>query len=291
MSAIPTLPLLLTPHLRTLCIEPTNACNLSCVTCPVHTRKVGFMSIDLYRNILSEGLELKPDILYLSYQGESFLHPQIDQFLKLGYTSGIKNRMLFTNGMLIEPYLAVIAECLTKITFSLDGFGEVNDKIRLGCNYEAVLGNIEKLILTRQKLGSELKIGVNITRYTQTKKEISDFVKTMLKIADTVTVTDYHDKNNRYPNKSNRRTARYCSFPLNSIAYLWDGSVSFCLLGAADIPIINNGQHQTVNQLWGSKMWKEIRSDSFKLGHPPFQGCVKCERGRHNRIQTYQGNR
>lgn len=290
MATIPNLPLHLTPPLRTVCVEPTNDCNIHCKMCPVRERKIGYMSLSLYRKILLETSRLKPDNLYLSFQGESFLHPQIKEFLQLGYNSGIKNRVLFTNGMLIEPYLKVIAGCLTKITFSLEGPEEINDKIRVGCKYDTVLDNIEKLILARRELGSNLKIGVNITRTTQTPEEISNFKNEMLQIVDTVSVTECHDKNNRYIRRCNRkRMARYCAFPLNSIAVLWDGSVSFCLLAATKVPTLNGVRAQDWNlaELWTSRGWKLLRNESLKQGHPTFPGCSWCERWRENRIKTW----
>ena len=295
LRVVPNLSLHLTPKLRTIAMEITNNCNLNCEMCHIHDLKrgYGYMDIRLYRKILNQAVKLKPTTLHLNFEGESFLHPKIREFLRLGYLSGIPRRVLFTNGMMVKPHLEAIAKYLTKITFSLDGIGEVNDKIRVGCNYDTVIENIEELKLIREKLGSTLKIGANLTNYTQTPEQIHDFMTEMLQIVDTVSVAEYRDQKNQYTKSgydlrhikdaNDRRTVRptrYCAFPLNTIVVLWDGSISFCMCAVTSHPPLLsdfNAYTDDLAEVWKSDQWKQMRNDAFRLGYPPYKECVTCE--------------
>jgi MoaA/NifB/PqqE/SkfB family radical SAM enzyme len=296
LRVIPNLALNYIPKLRTICIETNNICNLQCVFCNVHVqeRKYGYMDLNLYRKIIGQSAKLKPTTLHLNFEGESFLHPHIKEFLELSVSSGAKYRQLFSNGMLVKPYLETIAKCLTKITFSLDGIGEVNDKLRVGCKYDVIMANIKELRQIRDNLGSSLKIGVNLTNYTQTEKEIHAFTKEMLGIADIVQISEYRDPLNHYTKPGyNRRIAlkdtddkrvarpvKYCAFPLNTLVVLWNGDISFCLCSVTSNPPMiagYNAYKDKLKTIWESYWWKQMRNDSFRIGYPPYKVCVECE--------------
>jgi MoaA/NifB/PqqE/SkfB family radical SAM enzyme len=297
LRVIPKLSLNYVPKLRTVCVEVTNNCNLACKMCNVHVqkRKYGYMDIELYRKVIAEvAAKTKSVNLHLNFEGESFLHPRIKEFLQLSVASGAKSRQLFSNGMRVKPHLETIAQCLTKIIFSLDGIGEVNDSIRVGCKYDVIMENIKALRVIRDNIGSPLKIGVNLTNYTQTEREISEFTKEMLSIADAVQISEYRNPKNHYEkqgydrrmalkNTSDKRVARqarYCAFPLNSLVVLWDGSISFCLCAVTSHPPMIDGFNantDSLSSIWGSRKWREMRNNAFSLGYPPFEECVECE--------------
>lgn len=290
LRLIPNLSLNYVPVLRTICVEVTNRCNLNCRMCNVHIQKrqYGAMSIELFKKIIMESASLKPNTLHLNFEGESFLHPKIKDFLELSIASGAKHRQLFSNGMLVKPYLETIAKCLTKITFSLDGIGEVNDNIRIGCKYDVIISNIQALRVIRDNIGSALQIGVNLTNYTQTEKEIVEFKKEMSSIVDVVQVSEYRDPKNHYTKPGydmrfgGQRVARrvyYCAFPLNSLVVLWNGDISFCLCAVTTKPpmLPFNANNQRLDTIWRSAVWREMRNNTFRLGYPPYQNCVECE--------------
>ena len=296
LRVIPNFSLNYIPKLRTICVEVTNHCNLTCKMCNVHVqkRKYGYMDIELFKKIILQSSQLKPSTLHLNFEGESFLHPQIKDFLELSLASGAKYRQLFSNGMRVKPYLETIAKTLTKITFSLDGIGEVNDNIRVGCKYDVIINNIKELRLIRDTLRSPLQIGVNLTNYTQTEKEIKDFTKEMLNIADIVQISEYRDPQNHYTkpgydrrtalknvnDKRIARTVRYCAFPLNTIVILWNGEISFCLCAVTSHPPMIEGfnaNQDKLKNIWRSTWWKTMRNNAFRLGYPPYGECVECE--------------
>ena len=180
LRVVPNLSLIVNPALREVCVEITNNCDLHCKMCNLRNMKRGFgyMQLDLFKKVIREMKSLKVDRLHLNFEGESFLHPQIHDFLRLSVESGATCRKMFTNGMNVEPYLEDIAKNLTSIMFSLDGIGVVNDEIRVGSKYEVITENIRKLKAVRDSFNSSLKIGVNLTNYTQTPEQYVVFKDT-----------------------------------------------------------------------------------------------------------------
>ena len=294
LRVVPNLPLILNPELREVCVEVTNNCNLRCLECNLRNMKrpFGYMPIELYRKVVAEVKQMRVDRLHLNFEGESFLHPKIPEFLKLSVESGATSRQMFTNGMNVGPYLKDIAKYLTKITFSIDGVGVVNDSIRLGSKYETIADNLHKLIAVRNMMGSPLKIGVNLTNYTQTPQQVQEFIDTFFSIADFVSVCEYRDSKNHYlksgydlrhiqnvTDKPVAKPVKYCSFPLNTIVVLWNGDVSFCTCAVTSCPpmLPFNAYKNTLHEMWTSKYWRNMRNDAAKLGYPPYPECVDCD--------------
>ena len=296
MRVVPNLSLNFNPKLRIICVEITNHCNMACQMCNLRNteRKFGYMNLNLFKEIVKQSASLKPTTFHLNFEGESFMHPQIKQFLELSAATNSKHRQLFTNGMLVKPHLETIARCLTMIVFSLDGVDEANDRIRLGCKYDVVMENIEALKEVRDQLGTDLKIGVNLTNYTQTEKEIQDFIAEMQShFVDIISISEYRDEMNHYikpgydrrsvEKRNSKRIAipiRYCPFPLNTIVVLWNGDISFCLCAVTTHPPTLtqfNAYNDSLKDIWNSQTWREMRNDSFRLGYPPFKVCTECQ--------------
>jgi radical SAM protein with 4Fe4S-binding SPASM domain len=276
------------PQLELLCIEPTNKCNLECRMCISKGRKQGFMEMALFNKVLSEARQLlhgKAHI-HLSYGGEPFLHPKIGKMIKTAGGMGFSEVTLFTNGMLIDPYIDLIVKNLTNITFSLEGIGKVNDDIRLGCKYDIVLRNIKKLRSARIRTKSQIQISISCTWTTQKKAEIDDFVTQILEVADQVYVRPCRDIDRKIIPK-NIDTLKiihsmYCSFPLTSLVVLWDGAVSNCTYVGSSPFQIGNAREQTISQIWRCNHARSVRFETLRLGFPQNTTCARCTIWREN---------
>lgn len=294
LRKVPNLPLALNPKLREVCVEITNNCNLRCKECNLRNmkRQFGYMPIELYKKVVAEVKQMGVERFHLNFEGESFLHPQIRDFLRLSIESGASSRQMFTNGMNVEPYLEDISKYLTKIMFSIDGLGEVNDNIRLGSDFKVIVENIRKLTLIRNMTASPLKIGVNLTNYTQTPQQIQEFIDTFFPLVDILSVCEYRDPKNHYAksgydlrhihapdDKPIAKPVNYCSFPLNTIAVLWNGDIAFCTCSVTSCPPLMpfNAYRNTLHEIWTSKQWRTMRNQSAKLGYPPYPECVDCD--------------
>ena len=147
------------PQLNLAYLELTNNCNLSCEMCTFKKvqEKIGYMPKSLFHSCVDQLSEMGIKTLYLHGAGESLLHPDFKDFLKYAISKrnhgGIQSVAWVDNGMLFNKGISdlVVDLQVDEINFSIDGVGEVNDKIRIGSKYSIIENNIKYLISKREK--------------------------------------------------------------------------------------------------------------------------------------------
>ncbi len=103
-------------------IEITNACNLSCSFCPTTSRKLEFMEVSDFANIIKK-VSPFTDYVYLHVKGEPLLHPDLGEILNI-----CANHSMFvnitTNGTLLKDNMEKLshATSLRQINVSLHSF-------------------------------------------------------------------------------------------------------------------------------------------------------------------------
>lgn len=183
---------------------------------------------------------------------------------------------MFTNGMLIEPYIETIAKSLSTITFSLDGVGKVNDEIRLGCNYQKVIQNIRKLRHIREQLHAGIQIKVNCTKTTQTDIELDEFLTEMKDLADIVRIGMVRNTENRLDNTMSNGNI-FCSNPFRILVLLWNGNVSYCQCSGPFPPVVGNIYENSLREIWTSQTMRNARVEAVKFGTPQCKLCENCD--------------
>ena len=128
-------------------VEPTNDCNLGCVMCYRGKRKIGYMDFGLFTKVVDDLASIGDVRLGLCVGGEPLLHPQISNMLE--YAMANRNRFsevsLITNGMLLSKVVAdtIVKLNVDRVTVSLDGVGDVTERIRRGSDYRIVEENLD----------------------------------------------------------------------------------------------------------------------------------------------------
>jgi MoaA/NifB/PqqE/SkfB family radical SAM enzyme len=134
-------------HLNKVYIEPTNGCNLRCVTCVrnVWDEPSGLMENRTFARII-EGLKdfSPPPMVFLGGFGEPLSHPNIIDMVHQAKAIGSRVELI-TNGTLLTPDMSkgLISAGLDMLWISLDGaFPESYADVRLGATLPEVLANI-----------------------------------------------------------------------------------------------------------------------------------------------------
>ena len=161
-----------------VCCELVSACNLNCSMCYSITEEfqssiVGAQRVlpwPIVRDIIDECAELGVPSMLFSWRGESTLYRSTYQgkeyrfgdVLAYARQKGILEITSLTNGFPIDEEMAraIVAAEPSWISFSLDGLGEVYNRIRFSNNrsgvadpFATVLGNIRRLIELRDAAG------------------------------------------------------------------------------------------------------------------------------------------
>lgn len=123
-------------------IETTNICNLSCNFCPKTSRKLGFMDVESFKEIITK-IKGYTNYIYLHLMGEPFLNKNLESFLKIAKEANIKVNIT-TNGTLINSVKEVLinSDAVRQINISLHSF-EANEN---NINFNDYLNNILQFI-------------------------------------------------------------------------------------------------------------------------------------------------
>jgi MoaA/NifB/PqqE/SkfB family radical SAM enzyme len=141
-------------HLARLYVEPTDACNLDCITCfrNAWQSSIGRMSDATFAAILAGVRALpEPPTVYFGGIGEPLVHTRTIAWIAEAKALGARVEMI-TNGTLLDEgrARALIAAGLDLLWVSIDGARpESYADVRLGAELPTVLANLERLCSLR----------------------------------------------------------------------------------------------------------------------------------------------
>jgi MoaA/NifB/PqqE/SkfB family radical SAM enzyme len=137
-------------------VEPTNRCNLSCVTCIRHSWDESFEDLAWpdYQALI-DGLADFPEAKTIAFAGfgEPLLHPRFPEMVRLAHEKGVRTEMT-SNAMLLTASMAerLIDAGLDQFTVSIDGTSnESHGTVRPGASLEEIMENVRRLYSWSQK--------------------------------------------------------------------------------------------------------------------------------------------
>jgi MoaA/NifB/PqqE/SkfB family radical SAM enzyme len=158
-------------ELNKIYVEPTNRCNLTCVTCIRHSWDEPFGDMDwpVYRALIDGLAEfIGPKTIAFAGLGEPLLHEKLPEMIRLAHDRGMRTEMT-SNAMLLTPSLAasLVDAGLDQFTVSIDGASDCSHgAIRPGASLEEITDNVrtlyrwsEKKRTTQLNIESELGLG------------------------------------------------------------------------------------------------------------------------------------
>lgn len=136
-------------------IESSSFCNARCIMCthPRMSRPKGIMAWETYEKVVREAVDWGVPRLYLSGFGEAFTDKTLPDKIRFAKERGAPWVGVLTNGSLLSDEMIerVLASGLDELSISMDGFSpETFNKIRVGLDFEQVVGNVNRLLERRQ---------------------------------------------------------------------------------------------------------------------------------------------
>ncbi len=259
-------------------IESTNICNAKCVFCPrdeMHRRQ-GIMSVDLFRRIVDECVDLGITHVRMHNYGEAFIDKRLVEKIRYAKQKGIAEVGVISNGSLLtdDVVRGMIDAGLDAINISVDASGrEVFEQTRIGLKYDKVIGNIERLVRIRSEMGRRRpKLILSFVRQNNSADEQS-FIEHWKRVADKIHITDLHnwagtlntDSDVNYP----------CYRPWLTFTVLWDGRVSLCCADFDGHTILGDLNTSTIKDVWNSEPFRLVRREHLESGGPDI--CRACD--------------
>jgi MoaA/NifB/PqqE/SkfB family radical SAM enzyme len=259
-------------------IESTNICNAKCVFCPrdeMHRRQ-GIMSVELFRKIVDECVELGITHVRMHNYGESFIDKRLVEKVRYAKERGVKEVGLISNGSLITEAAArgMIDAGLDAINISVDASGkEVFESTRIGLKYDKVIANIERLVRLRAESGKRRpKLILSFVRQNNSADEQA-FIEHWRAIADKVHVTDLHNWAGTLNTESDVNYP--CYRPWLTFTVLWDGRVSLCCADFDGRTILGDLNTSSIREIWNAEPYRLARRAHLESGGPDI--CRACD--------------
>ena len=277
------------PKIVNAYIELTDNCNLNCRMCNYRKMhgKTGFMSRLLYESCIKQLSQMGLGTLYLHFGGESLLHPDFKEFLKYAIYyrdhGGIQNVAWIDNGMLFNSSISdlVLDLKVDAISFSIDGVGEVNDRIRTGSKYPVIQKNIKYLVNKRGQ-AKKPQVYLSMCDYGKTEEQKTDVYREWCPVVDGITLIPSIRSDNtweRDPSSAYKtiKPPAFCSFPFETIAISWDGKVTGCCLDYFFNMNLGDATKLSLSQIWNGPNYQALRKAALAGTFATRSPCYRCE--------------
>lgn len=285
------------PFPQFLYIEPTNACNCTCVICPRHQmcRPIGFIDTNLFRDIAQQAAALGCKELRLFNFGEPLLHPKIADLVATTVGSGLTANIQ-TNGLLLDETIVrrLLDAGLRYLGVSINGLtDEEYAMVRPGFALADLRDRIQRTRAAARAAGIPLHIHLNAHILAESAAErradIHRFVTSWQGLPDSISVSGLSRYEGiSYPEHGHlvrradapappRPDAEIaCGEPFDRLIIKWDGRVTPCCADFDARHVLGDTTTTPLNTIWHSPALLELRAvvQSRSYGHSAL--CRNC---------------
>lgn len=276
-----------------IALEITNVCNLKCTHCNYrygvdhYTRDRGFVSLETVEKVFNE---IKPygTTVLMNYDGESLIHREFIDYLKLATKMGI-GTYFNTNATLLNRAISeeLVSFYKGTIFFSVDGDKEWFEKVRLPAKYEDVIKNIETFIEINEQNGSPITIGISLCNLGQSVEERKKFYEHWINRVNYVSMGEVNDKcGSMISNPMTTLDIKkrpICVVPWQTLGIGHDGDVIPCSIyitrANTTDTVFGNIYNQSIKEIWHGEKFAAFRQ-MLSSGKVEGTHCETCERWR-----------
>jgi radical SAM protein with 4Fe4S-binding SPASM domain len=269
-------------------IEPTNHCNLDCISCSRDRikRVKGYMDFDLFKKIINEASEIGVRRIHMYLHGEPMLHPKIIEMIKyvkardLGITMAT-NGMLFDRGR-IESILQAGVNSGDYFTFSMLGYSkEVHEAVMRKVNHDKVIRNLIAFLETRKSFGmSGPVIETVFYRMPENEHEEKEFIKTWRGIVDHVhPVGEISKQFAKFKTVEGNlpRREKTCKNLWERMTVYWNGDITTCIADLEGNEVFGNLNEVSIKDAWNHHKLLKFKSMHRDGRFQELYLCSNCD--------------
>lgn len=265
-------------------IEPTNYCNMKCLKCPHGyglDREKGYMNMELYKKVLDQIADSAIN-LYFMFGGESFLHKDLYEMVRLAKEKSIPRTFLATNATMFkeENYDALFESGLDNLVISFDGDDkETNRKLQKGGDFDKMLEGTLALLKEKQRRKA-IKPFISVKVIISLKDQCSDIRPEFANkfeglplnrlYTEVLTLQGKYAQNlledERFDSllkeviqKKNEEDYFSCFNIFHEVVIAWNGTVVGCCRDLEGINSLGNVKDKPVSEIWNDKPFQNLR--------------------------------
>jgi radical SAM protein with 4Fe4S-binding SPASM domain len=264
-------------------IELASVCNLHCPMCYTITEKfkqkvnTKLMDWELYQKIIDE-IGGKVPAIRLSLRGEATLHPKFIECIRYAKENGAKEVSTLTHGGKLTPdYFEKMVEAgIDWITISMDGVGEVYEKIRMPLKFNEMLDKLKSMKQFKEERGLHRPVIKVQSIWPAIKDNPQEFYETLAPCTDLVAfnpLIDYLSKDMQIDYLEDFT----CPQQYQRLVIGADGLVMKCSNDEENQEVIGDVNKETVHQIWHGENMREVRQmHLMPQGFMQSSVCRKC---------------
>jgi radical SAM protein with 4Fe4S-binding SPASM domain len=252
--------------------------------------KARFMTKDVFEKACREVGSRRNVSIEISAYGETFQHPQADNYLYMVRTlCPNASIVVSTNGTLLnsERCKKIVDSGIDHLSFSLDAGSKESYKWLTGVDdYDGVCRNLENLVNIRNQMGAKhLKITTHIIGIKELAHEFDSFIKRWENIVDLVNVRNYGNWGGLV-NENSVTPAEKQEIPEERYpcAWLWyatkiepNGDVSKCFIHVTgDKDPLGNIMDQSFESIWKGEKLRILREKHCLNKYNEIEFCENC---------------
>jgi len=287
----------LEPFPKYYLIETVNVCNSDCVMCAYDFKKRPRQVMDdrLFEKIAAEISRHSHLVekVALYWGGEPLLDPKLAERVKRMKAAGVKRVNIATNASLLFAGQAaeLIKAGLDEIYISFDSLDKATyEAIRQGLKFERVYQNILDLIKTRDELGADLAIRLQMIAQEKNLAEVEHFREHWLNLLaprDQIVVQKAHNWANTIEviNLDQEDVNAYpCLSPFGTCVVDVQGRVCLCCADIESKYVLGDLTCQSLAEVWCGQPYERVRQlhlNGRRRAIPLCDGCTVWRDEKH----------
>lgn len=278
---------------RFIALESSRMCNLKCTMCVTHSDffDTGYLkkypkhfNFEKFKWIVDQ---MEPYREYVSiapqFQGEPFLSPDMKAMIEysrskqmiFGFTS---NATLWTE----DSIRLMVDQRVDSVVVSLDGATkETFENVRIGANWEKVVGNINRLLEVRDNAqpgnpNPKPFLSINMTLLPENRHEAGKFVDDWLAKVPSVSINNTCI-NDVVPEKFFEPERYPCPYPWEGMHILTNGDVVTCCRDHKYEEVFGNAYETSILDIWNGDKYRNFRRLHLEKRWNDIGICSRCD--------------
>lgn len=275
-------------------IETVNKiCNANCIMCVIHqnTRKREVMSLDYFKKVIRTFLPYRDLFRFVTLHGcgEPLLDKTISEKVLYCKKNGFKGIGFSSNCQALSEALSIklLSSGLDTLLVSIDGFTQqTQERIRIGTNFDTVVGNAQNYIRLRNSLKCNSRVLIRFIRQQENYSEWPEFKmfwdqyidKTK---GDDVIKFDIHncgDRISAYDNMKvmNGKLTEPCCDLFERIIVFASGAYGFCSVDQSGYFDLGNAIDNDPIEVFNNPIFSHYRERMLANDIHSLQHCCTC---------------